>query len=122
MPLYTYACKCGWEVEEYRPVAQMEIEKPVHCGQQMQIRIMPVMGMVRAEAHYICPATGEKVTTRRQRQYLFDKHGLADYNDIGDPIEKELKRVAKVKELASTPHTELPPGTKIEDFLPRLPA
>lgn len=122
MPLYTYACKCGHEVEEYRAVSKMEIDVPVHCCEQMQIRIFAPMAHVRAEAHYICPVTGEKVTTRRQRKYLFDKHRLADYDDYGDVVGREKKRVEKVKELANTHYTKLPNGTKVEDFLPVIPA
>lgn len=122
MPLYTYACKCGHSVEEYRSVANMEIDVPVHCCEQMQIRIFAPIAHIRAEAHYVCPVTGEKVTTRRQRKYLFDKHNLVDYDDLGDLVAKEKKRVEKVKELASTHHTELPRGTSITDFLPSTTA
>jgi hypothetical protein len=44
----------------------------------MQFVLQPVYGHVKMECHYQCPATGQNVTTWKQRKELFAKHNLSD--------------------------------------------
>ena len=59
-------------------------------------------GSVQGEAHYLCPVTGEQVTSWAQRRNLFAKHNLIDANEVGkDTFKKErLDAKAKRDELA----------------------
>jgi len=40
----------------------------------------PPVGRVQPEAHYVCPATGEQITSWRQRKNSFAKNGLEESN------------------------------------------
>ena len=63
---------------------------------------------VRVDAHYICPMTGEGVTSRRRRQYLMDKHNVVDATDFRSNREKQLKRRQADRELAAQATKDLP--------------
>lgn len=63
---------------------------------------------VRVEAHYICPMTGEGVTSRRRRQYLMDKHDVVDANDFTSLREKQIKARQADRELAAQLTKDLP--------------
>lgn len=81
MPLYSYRCtKCGAQRDEYNSIANRALG-PQCCEATMEPQITAPSVMVRCEARYKCPVTGEEVTTRRKRQYIMDKHGLIDAND-----------------------------------------
>lgn len=89
MPTYVYRCTCGETLERVNRIAERRTNAPHHCGEPMDIVIQPPLSAsVQAEAHYICPATGEKVTSRRQRKYLFEKHGLIDADDVNPGLKR----------------------------------
>ena len=47
-----------------------------------QVFTTPRMGSVQQECHYVCPATGERITSWRQRANNFAKNNLMDANDF----------------------------------------
>lgn len=120
MPLYDYRCRvCGCETEVYRSVSETSI--PMHCGTEMQqFHSRPPMGAVQAETHYICPATGKEITSRKKRLESFREHNLVDVSDMDSRkvLAREEKKWAEIRRLANAPVNELPTGYKAEDFLP----
>ncbi len=122
MPLYDFRCDhCGTAREVYRTLS--DDTKPECCDHEMtQIHTSAPYGSVRMEAHYRCPATGQGVTTWKQRREIMARHNLVDVSDMpaSKVIEQEDKKWAAIrKKAAELPG--LPPGTKPEDFLPALP-
>ena len=82
MPTYTYRCDtCTAVRDEFNRVAECESAAPECCGARMRIKIQPVMGSVQGECHYRCPATGQMVTSWKQREEIFAKYNLMDARD-----------------------------------------
>jgi putative FmdB family regulatory protein len=123
MPLYDYRCRaCGEETEVYRSVSA-DATAPQHCGQAMeQFHTRAPMGTVQAETHYLCPATGQQITSRKQRLETFRKHNLADVSDMSSAkqYERDKRKWEGIRKLANAPINELPTGYKAEDFLPAI--
>ena len=121
MPLYDYRCPaCGEEAELYRTISD-HATAPQHCGQDMvQIHKSAPFGAVQMEARYVCPATGQKITTWKQRKETFARHNLCDVSDMNSSTwyAKEKKKWDRFKELAAQPVNELPQGYQPEHFLP----
>lgn len=97
MPLYAYKCPaCGTDTEDFNRVDDRHTNAPVcQCGTRMAMQICPVRGNVQQDAHYVCPATGEKVTSWRQRRNIMAKHDLVDARDINTPEARRKRREAK---------------------------
>lgn len=109
MPIYDLKCtRCGAREDHTLRVAELDSNRPRHCGAPMEIVLHAAVSMVRADCHYVCPATGEKVTTRRKRRYLFEKHGLADADDFKSNVEKTKQRAAKDRDLAAQLYRDVP--------------
>lgn len=85
MPIYAYQCEtCAECIDEFNRIDDRHTNAPVcRCGAgQMTMRISPVRGSVQQDCHYVCPATGAKVTSYAQRRELMAKHNLVDARDI----------------------------------------
>lgn len=84
MPIYTYKCpQCESERDDFNRIDDRHTNAPVcECGTRMAMQISPVRGSVQPDAHYVCPASGERVTSHRQRRETFAKHGLMDARDF----------------------------------------
>ena len=123
MPLYDYRCPvCGEEAELYRTLSD-HATAPQHCGQDMvQVHKSAPFGAVQMEARYRCPATGEGVTSWKQRREIMRRHNLVDLSDApaAKQREREAKKWAEIRRLANAPVNELPKGYKAEDFLPAV--
>jgi hypothetical protein len=92
--IYEYMCEtCGRREEAVRTVAQM-LDGPVCCLAVMTKKIFTpgMRPFVASEESYQCVATGQKVTSSRQRRYILDKHELADVREFGDHDPAELAR------------------------------
>jgi putative FmdB family regulatory protein len=104
MPLYEYQCdSCETRRDEVRRIIDRNMPKTCGCGGVFEHKIFTApVGRVQEEAHYICPATGEKVTSWAQRKNLFAKHNLveADEDQEAENNAKRLKKKAKRDELA----------------------
>lgn len=88
-----------------------------------QVHLAPPVGMVRGEIHYKCMATGQGVTSMRQRRYIMDKHDLCDLSDfnVHKYVEKNNAKREKLRaeaEAAMQECTTLPTGQTIHDFTP----
>jgi putative FmdB family regulatory protein len=121
MPLYDYRCAvCGVETELYRSISD-KATAPQHCDCDMeQFHSRAPMAAVQAETHYLCPASGEKITTRKQRMESFRKYNLADVSDMSSERqhEREKKKWKAIRESANSGLNALPDGYKPDDFLP----
>lgn len=101
MPIYQYRCpECGSEQDDFNRVDDRHEKSPVcACGTKTVMVITPVRGSVQPDAHYICPATGEQVTTWRKRRDTFAEHGLMDARDISKPTVRAERKARKQREL-----------------------
>ena len=67
------------------------------CDGVMQLAILSApAAKIQPEAHYLCPATGEEVTSWRQRNNLMAKHDLVQADPDRD-AEIHKRTVAKKK-------------------------
>ena len=102
--IYEYECKsCGTIFSKSRRIQDRRLPAECACGGEGRFGIFSApMGHVQPEAHYVCPATGEKVTSWRQRKNTFAKYDLIDANDFDqeDAKKKRLAKKAKREELA----------------------
>lgn len=109
MPTYAFRCPtCETRTELFCRMSELDAQHPSCCGAKMVQQLFANTGSVQAEARYRCPATGELVTTRRKRRYLFEKHGLADANDYASNVEKTKKRAQADRELGAQLYKDLP--------------
>ena len=95
MPLYAYKCpSCGAESDDFNRIDERHTHAPNcdHCAVQMSMVIPPVRGIVQETAHYVCPATGERVTSWRQRRNIMAKHDLVDARDINNADARKKRR------------------------------
>ena len=115
MPTYDYQCgDCGGITTRFRKMDNRNDALSCECGSQMNLAILSApYGHVQPEAHYLCPVTGEKVTSWRQRKNLFAKHDLIDANEVDQKALKRdrLAKKAKRDELAKG---YIPPELKKE--------
>lgn len=91
MPIYDYACECGHvELNVKNTIDDRKTNAPEHCGKKMTIKIGPTQ--VNAfffgsskNPGYLCPETGEYVSSARQRRGIMDKHNLVPVEtSVGD--------------------------------------
>lgn len=97
MPLYTFKCgDCG-SVQDDVLLHMVDIgtdAEPSCCGARMTQVLHVPMATVQGECHYVCPKTGEKITSRKQRAENFARNGLMDANDFTpDYLHREQMKV-----------------------------
>ena len=88
MPVYLLRCEyCGTEFDNFRSVADHgnwgdcpECESPANVR---QVITAPACISVDNMPRYICPQSGEKITSRQKRNESFARHGLMDANELG---------------------------------------
>jgi hypothetical protein len=113
MPIYVYRCECGETCEESNRIDSRHSNAPSHCGHPMAIVPQASMVSVQAEAHYVCPATGERITSRRQRAYVMQSNGLIDADDVNPGLIKaQDKRQAEDARIAKECREGLKPETQ----------
>jgi putative FmdB family regulatory protein len=98
MPIYAYKCpKCGAECDEFNRIDDRHEKSPVcaECGAKTAMMISPVRGSVQENCQYVCPQTGQGVTTHRQRRNILAEHNLVDARDINSSAEREKRRQRK---------------------------
>ena len=109
MPIYDLKCKtCGAREDHSLSVAALDDNRPQHCGAPMDVVLHASTVGVRADCAYKCPATGEIVTTRRKRRYLFEKHDLRDADDYASNFEKTNQRAQRDRELGAKLYADVP--------------
>lgn len=123
MPTYLYHCPhCGSETEEYNSIAERHTHAPVCCDAQMGIRPQASYGFVagRWDA-YKCVATGQVISSKRQRAEVLGRAGLVDADwAVGSHVEREKKRVAPLKALEAEYHKATP--AEAATLAPAIPA
>lgn len=104
--IYDYECRtCGKrQLNVVNRIAERKTNAPECCGDRMGIIILAApMGFVDNMEEYICPVTGQGVTTRRQRNEIMKREGLLDANDFLKSDEDRKKQsdewAAKKKKL-----------------------
>ena len=121
MALYDYQCgACGSVREAYNRIAERETHAPSCCDRPMQIvHLTPPMGNVQCEAHYVCPATGERITSHRQRRNNFARHGLMDANDFTPEFceRRDTKKWERIRALAAEANRDNTAGVTLHDVI-----
>ena len=87
MPIYELRCtECGYDHEAFRSHSEHGTWSPCpQCeGKVRQVISRPMSVHVDNMPSYICPATGERITSRTKRRENFARHGLMDANELGE--------------------------------------
>lgn len=104
MPMYEYQCvSCETRTEAFRRIADRMVPFDCDCGGVFEQKIFTApSATVQEECHYVCPATGDKITSWRQRRNQFAEKGLTaiDPDQHQEKKQKQLKKKAKRDELA----------------------
>ena len=107
--LYDFRCsECGAEHENVTlPMSAIGTDAEPHCcGARMTQYFQPgrrTMATVQGEARYVCPKTGEKITSWKQRGENFARHGLMDANDFTPSfvVNEQEQKWGKIRKLAA---------------------
>jgi putative FmdB family regulatory protein len=107
MPVYEYQCMdCGQRHEAVRTVKERG-RGPICCGSPAEQRIFhSPPATYRQMEPYKCPATGEIITSSRQRKQIMKENNLTDASDFGTPDWDRM--VEERKEFHATANKELP--------------
>ena len=100
MPVYELRCtKCNHDHEDFRTYSLHGQWSPCpKCGAIVrQVISRPVSVHVDNMPRYICPATQKPITSRKQRNESFARHGLMDANDLGQPTGPKYKPLEHVE-------------------------
>ena len=104
MPMYDFQCgECKSVTSRFRKIAERHAPLMCACKGNMELALFSApAARVQPEAHYVCPATGEQVTSWRQRKNNFAKNGLEEANsDQQDELkQRRMKKKAKRDALA----------------------
>lgn len=113
--IYDYKCpECGSERDSvYNTIAERHTQAPECCSGRMEIihKVAP-MGFVDREIRYICPVTGDGVTTRKQRNEIMAREGLVDANDFKQTFEQRAAAKAKKQAELKAIEDEIPKELK----------
>ena len=111
MPLYSYACPvCGAERDEFNRIDDRHTNAP-QCHGPMRLLISPVRGSVQESCHYVCPQTGQGVTSWRQRRNILAEHRLVDARDLNGPEQRRKRREEKRAALEAAKKADVHSGT-----------
>lgn len=119
MPIYSHRCpSCGATQDVFNRIADRDANAPVCCGQPMPRQVTAPMVSVSADCHYICPVTGQQVTSQRQRRNIMSEHRLIDANDLKpETVIRERKKKTEARQQLAAQLPGLPPGiTKEQVF------
>ena len=96
MPIYELRCTECHEVSEvFRKHSEFGQWPECECGGTNRQKISRPMAVhVDNMPIYKCPATGKGITSRKQRNETFARHGLMDANDLGPPPEVDMRPVS----------------------------
>ena len=113
MPMYDYQCtECNSTTARYRKMDKRHDLLVCECQGVMKLAILSApFGVVQPDIHYLCPATGQQVTSMGQRKDTFARFGL----EAADPDQQNeiaSKRAAKKKARDSLAADYLPPDLK----------
>ena len=105
--IYEYECQaCKKRATAVRSVADRH-NGPECCDQVMEKRIFTAgQFSIHLFEGYKCVASGEKVTSQSQRDYLMDKNGWADAREFNSVPKQEQAQQEVPKELADAMHRE----------------
>ena len=94
MPTYTYQCPtCLKESTGVRRIADRHDSPTCDCGDVTSLKIVPC-GFVSPDWNfegYKCVATGQEITSDKQRTQVLKDNGLADAREFGEPDFDQMK-------------------------------
>ena len=113
---YEYRCtRCGRETEAVRRMSERLTKAPECCGERMaQVFLTPPVGFVDNMDAYRSPATGEVITSRRQRRYEMEKNDLIDANDFAKSYEQRKAEKERNQAEIAAIKAEMPKDLKKE--------
>ena len=95
MPKYVYTCaSCFRETEGIRRIADRHKSPVCDCGSKTNLTITATAFVCPAAdfTGYRCVATGQEITSERQRKEVMKEHGLADAREFGTPDWDQLEQ------------------------------
>lgn len=113
MPLYAYKCpSCGAESDDFNRIDERHTNAPNcdACAVQMAMVIPPVRGSVQETCHYLCPQTGQGVTSWAQRRNIFAEHRLVDARDLNNSEARRKRKERKAAELEAARKADVHSG------------
>lgn len=126
MPLYTHFCnECGHEQAVFAKVAERDDCAPDCCGVKTSRVLDAPMVQVPGglDVRYVCPMSGEQVTSMRRRQYLMEREGVVDSRDLTTQWERTKIDRAETKAELARLDASIPDAVKkaAMDTAPTLP-
>ena len=104
MPMYDYQCtECAAITTRFRKIVDRNDLLICDCEGIMRLAIIRApAAQVQPEAHYMCPVTGQEVTSWRQRKNTFAKHDLveADPDRNAETQNRNQEKARKRKKIA----------------------
>ena len=115
--LYEYACKTCHKQTTARRRIKDRYKGPICCNEPMEKHIftpgMPNGTWGDHSMHYKCVATGQEITSARQRADIMERNGLSDAREFDQPHPEQLQEMSdRAKASAAQPDPELPPELK----------
>lgn len=96
MPRYSYRCSCGALYSEFRSIANRHDGPVCECGENTRLVIeapqiqAQILGGGTTPG-YLCPVTGEYVTSRNRRRDIMKEYDLIEASEPSDRKEKMLE-------------------------------
>lgn len=110
--IYEYQCtECGDIFSKVRRVQDRKLPAHCDCGGEGRFGIFSApVGHVQENLMYACPASGEKVTSWRQRKNIMAKFDLIDANetDQAGQMKERLKRKKERDKVANDYMNSMP--------------
>lgn len=98
MPTYIFECEQGHRFEKVLPVSQYNDPQTCECGSTAQRKTVPTMLSpdIANWDSYVSPATGDLITSKKQRKEDMKRSGCVDYEPS---LRDEFKRKERENEL-----------------------
>ena len=99
MPMYLYRCACGVEKRESNTIANRRASPDCHGPMKLIIEAPQVQAQILGGSQtpgYLCPVTGEYVTSRVRRREIMKEHNL---DEAGDSSRAQRERQEQLNDL-----------------------
>jgi hypothetical protein len=111
--IYEYKCvTCHKKATATRPMKDRHIG-PICCNEPMEKHIftpgMPNGSWGDHSLHYKCVATGENITSAKQRSDIMERNGLSDAREFDQPDPGALQQEHDEVYASANAETDLPP-------------
>jgi len=98
MPVYVFVCEKGHRFDKILPVSQYNDPQMCECGVLAKRRTVPTMISpdIASWDSYVSPATGEYISSKKQRKEDMKRSGCVDYEPS---LKNDFKKRQREEEL-----------------------